>query len=387
MQCIGNYIGILSTNLSYRILILIFDILIAIMDYIKKIAEIIRQNRLLSHILFWIVIVLMNIPIGLLDGEDSLGVILIMNACLHVPQILAAYFFGYFLIPKFILKKRYVFSILLFLLATYVFPALGRILTVHVGEALVRKGPFQQESVYEILTDMGKLFIHYLPVIYTVLFQFLFVKYFMDYVRSNEKQILLGKQKVESELKILKAQLNPHFLFNTLNNIYSLSLDNSPKTPIAIGKLSDILDHVLYKCNSQLVSLSSEIALLHNYIELEKLRYDDRLEITFEINVGHDIEIPPLLLLSLVENAFKHGAGEDSGSPKIGIVILQEANRFTFEISNTVSKEYVKKDKGTIGLPNITKQLDLIYGRDYILDIHSSAPFFKVILQINQTRS
>ncbi|UPT71414.1 MAG: histidine kinase [Flavobacterium sp. JAD_PAG50586_2] len=270
-----------------------------------------------------------------------------------------------------------------FLLATYIFPALGRLLTVHVGEELVRTPPFSQESFYEIMTDIGKLLINYLPVIYTGSFQFLFVKYFMDYKRSNEKQMLLGKEKVESELKNLKAQLNPHFLFNTLNNIYSLSLDNSPKTPIAIGKLSEILDHVLYKCENQQVSLSSETNLLKNYIELEKLRYDDRLEVAFEIDQEYDIQIPPLLLLSLVENAFKHGAGEDSGSPKISIVIFQKEDHFTFEISNTVSKDYTRKEKATIGLPNITKQLDLIYGANYNLDIQSSTQFFKVILQIN----
>lgn len=355
------------------------------MNYIKKATEVIQKNRILQHVLFWIVIVITYIPVGLLDMRDPISVILIMNFCLHIPQILASYFFGYYLIPKFILKKRYILSILLFLLATYFFSALGRILTVHVGEELVRAQPFQQESIHEILTDIGKLLIHYLPVIYTVSFQFLFVKYFMDYKRSNDKQMLLGKEKVESELKMLKAQLNPHFLFNTLNNIYSLSLDNSPKTPIAIGKLSDILDHVLYKCNSQLVTLSSEIALLNNYIELEKLRYDDRLEVTFETRIQHDIQIPPLLLLSLVENAFKHGAGEDSGSPKISIVIVQKADEFTLEISNTVSKEYVRKDKYTIGLPNITKQLDLIYGTNYKLGIYSTSQYFKVILQINQT--
>lgn len=354
------------------------------MDYIKKASGIINQNRILQHVIFWMVIVITNIPVGLLDVDDSIGVILVMNSCLHIPQILAAYFFAYYLIPKFILRKRYLLSLVLFLLATYVFSALGRILTVHVGEELVRVRPFEQESIPVILTDIGKLLIHYLPVIYNVAFQFLFVKYFMDYVRSNERQMLLGKEKVESELKVLKAQLNPHFLFNTLNNIYSLSLDNSPKTPIAIGKLSDILDHVLYKCNNQLVTLSSEIALLNNYIELEKLRYDERLEVHFDTQIEYDIQIPPLLLLSLVENAFKHGAGEDSGSPKISIRIVQKGNHFTFEISNTVSKDYVRKDKNTIGLPNITKQLDLIYGSDYNLDIHSSSQFFKVILQINK---
>ncbi len=307
-----------------------------------------------------------------------------MNLCIHIPQIIASYFFAYYLIPNFISKKNYVYSLVLFLLASYILSALERIFTVHIGEELVRLKPFEKESIYEILTDLHKLLIQYLPALYTVSFQFLFVKYFLDYKRSRDQETQLSKEKVEVELKMLKAQLNPHFLFNTLNNIYSLSVDNSPKVPESIGKLSEILDHILYKCDNQLVSLSSEIALLKNYIELEKLRYDERLEITFDTNIEEDIQIPPLLLLSLVENAFKHGAGEDSGSPKIAIRISNKNADFTFEISNSVSREYENKEKENIGLFNIRKQLDLIYGNNYKMDIKLESNSFSVILQINQ---
>lgn len=358
------------------------------MDYLKKISEYVRNNRLAQHLVFWIVVVITYIPAGLLDeSNDPIWVILLFNFCVHVPQILASYFLAYYLLPRFMSKKKYFFSIFLFFLTCYFFSALARFLTVHVGEELVRKPPFEKESVYEILTDIHMLVAKYFPAVYTVSFQFLFVKYFLNNERKkNEKTQLEGK-KMESELKMLKAQLNPHFLFNTLNNIYSLSLDNSPKTASAIGKLSDILDHVLYKCNNQFVTLSSEIELLKNYIELEKLRYDKRLEITFDANFENDIQIPPLLLLSLVENAFKHGAGEDSGSPKIWITIIQKNDDFSFEISNTVSSDYVSKDKDKIGLTNIRKQLDLIYADNYSLDIKQAVNSFSVVLQINQKNS
>lgn len=347
-----------------------------------------QNNRLLQHILFWISIFIINVPRNsevFVENGDPLYAILILDFCIFIPQIMASYFLAYYLIPILLFKKKYVDSVLLFIVATYFFSVLGRILVVHVGEELVRAKPFPQESIFEILTDLEKLTFHYAPWIYSTSFMFLFVKYFVDFKRSKEKEILLSKERLDVELKTLKSQLHPHFLFNTLNNIYSLSLDNSPKTPVAIGKLSDILDHVLYKCNSQFVTLSSEIELLKNYIELEKLRYDERLVVTFDTQIENDIQIPPLLLLSLVENAFKHGAGEDSGSPEISISILQKSNRFTFEILNTVAKEYVRKDKNTIGLPNITKQLDLIYGSDYNLDIQSTNQFFKVILRINSS--
>ncbi|WDO14628.1 sensor histidine kinase [Flavobacterium sp. WW92] len=358
------------------------------MDYLKKISEYVRNNRLAQHLVFWMVIVVTYIPAGLLDeNNDPLWVILLFNFCVHIPQMLASYFLAYYLLPKFILKKRYFLSLILFFLTCYIFSALARILTIHVGEELVRTPPFEQESVYEILTDLHSLVVKYFPSVYTVSFQFLFVKYFFNNEQKKSEATQLEQKKVESELKMLKAQLNPHFLFNTLNNIYSLSLDNSPKTASAIGKLSDILDHVLYKCNNQFVSLSSEIELMKNYIELEKLRYDNRLEITFDTDLENDMQIPPLLLLSLVENAFKHGAGEDSGSPKIWISIIQTKEVFTFKISNTVSSDYVSKDEHRIGLTNIKKQLDLIYSDNYSLDIKQAVNSFSVVLQINQNDS
>ena len=351
------------------------------MDYAKKITDFLQQYRLLRHMLFWIVIVMTYIPLGMLDDQDTIGGIIIMNMCIHIPQILAGYFFAYYLIPQFVFRKRYVYSLLLFIAATYIFPAMARILTVHVGEALVRARPFEQESFQEIFTDIGKLCFSYLPVVYTVSFQFLFVKYFFDYKRTKDNELLLSKEKAEVELKTLKAQLNPHFLFNTLNNIYSLALDNSPKTPLAIGKLSEILDHILYKCNDNLMPLSGEVNLLQNYIALEKLRYDERLEVVFATDIEKDLLIPPLILLSLVENAFKHGAGEDSGSPKIAIAIKSSPRHFRAEISNTVSSDYVVRQE-RIGLSNIRKQLDLICAGRYQMETYLSSGLFKVILAI-----
>ncbi len=354
------------------------------MSYFKRITEFIQKNRLARHLLFWLVIFLIYIPAGRVGLEhDPLKSIIILNLCIQVPQVLAAYFLSYFLVPKLVLKKRYVHAVIWFIVSVYVFSALGRILTVHVGEEMVRARPFEQESFREILSDVYKLFAHYFPVIYSVSFQFLFVKFFLDYKKTKDEQLLLSKEKAEAELKTLKAQLNPHFLFNTLNNLYSLSLDNSPKTPLAISKLSDMLDHVLYKCDKQLVPLSSEIELLKNYIELEKLRYDERLIVNFKTKIEKDIEIPPLILLSLLENAFKHGAGEDRGSPEISVSIDQKDKLFVFEISNTVAKDYVSNSKAAIGLINIRKQLDLIYNTNYSLNIQPSPGFFKVTLEIH----
>lgn len=353
-----------------------------LMKTINKIIKYTQSKRALNHVIFWVVILLLNIPREFILGEDPVYAILIMDMCILTSQILASYFFAYYVIPNFLLKKKYVLSVLLFVIGVYVFSVLDRIMVVHVGETLVRTPPFRQEPILEILTDWKKLLAHYAPSLLLVMSVFLFVKYFIDYRKIKERDLLLSKEKSESELKVLKAQLNPHFLFNTLNNIYSLSLSNSPKTPTSIGKLSEMLDYVLYSSNTKLVLLSNEIKLIENYIELEKLRYDSRLKVVLINNVEKEINIPPLILLSLVENAFKHGAGEDSGSPEIKMEFLSLDNSFMFKISNTTPKNYVL-EKESIGLSNVRKQLDLIYQNQYSLTIENKGNKFTVILKIN----
>ena len=353
------------------------------MSYLKKITESIQHKGLSKHFLFWIGIVLLTIPQNVLESEQPFINELVYKICVLIPQIFASYFFAYFVIPNYVSKKKYIISLGLTILGTYFFAVLARIFIIHIGEPLVRKPPFEQETILEIITQFRLLLLHYVPHIYSTVFIFLAVKFFMNYKAVKEKELLFSKEKVATELKTLKAQLNPHFLFNTLNNIYVLSIENSPKTPKSIEKLSKILDHVLYRCNTKYVSLTSEIELLENYIELEKLRYDDRLEINFNKNLEQDGEIAPLILLSLVENAFKHGAGEDSGSPKIDIDLYNTQDEFKFVISNTVATPLDRIERIPIGLKNIKKQLNLIYTNRYELHIDNSPEVFTVTVKIN----
>lgn len=353
------------------------------MSYIKKVTDSVQHKGIKRHFLFWIGIILLTIPQNVLESEQPFINTLVYKICVLIPQILFTYFVTYFVIQKFLSKKKYTISLFLMVFSTYFFSVLARVLTIHVGENLVRTPPFEQETLLEIITQLNFLFLHYVPVLYSIIFIFLAVKYFTNFKIVQEKELRSRTEKIASELKTLKAQLNPHFLFNTLNNIYVLSLENSPKTPKSIEKLSKILDHVLYCCNTKYVSLSSEIELLENYIELEKLRYNDRLEINFNDHIEQDGEIAPLILLSLVENAFKHGAGEDSGSPNIDIFIYNSEKEFKFVISNTVSKTDEKEEKDAIGLINIRKQLDLIYENVYSLEIEQRKHLFTVTLIIN----
>jgi hypothetical protein len=352
------------------------------MSYLKKITESIQQKGISRHFLFWTGIVLLTIPQSVLEREQPFVHALVYKICVLIPQVLASYFFAYFVIPKFLSKKKHVVSFILLVVGTYFFAVLARVFTIYIGEALVRKPPFEKETMVEILTQMRLLILYYVPHIYSTVFIFLAVKFFINYKTVKENELLFMNEKVAAELKTLKAQLNPHFLFNTLNNIYVLSLDNSPKTPKSIEKLSKILDHILYRCNTKYVSLSSEIELIENYIELEKLRYDDRLQVHFKNELKQDGEIAPLILLSLVEHAFKHGAGEDSGSPKIDICLENSESTFKFVISNSVAIAEERTERTPIGLKNIKKQLNLIYPERFELQIDNCPTVFKVTVSI-----
>lgn len=338
-----------------------------------------NKYPVLPHMLFWLAVLLLDVLDALIgDGFHGSYGNLVYGTCNIISQIMAAYLTVYYLVPKFLSKKKYVQFAFWFILSAYLITASARILIVYVGEPLARTPPFAQESIWEIFTQIKYLVFHYFPAVY-IMVGFFWLITFLDFSRKN---LSIQKEKAAAELKMLKSQLNPHFLFNTLNNIYSLSLDNSPKTSESIGKLSEILDYILYRCESNFVPLSGEINLLENYITLEKLRYDDRLKINFEKQVERDIEIAPLILLSLVENAFKHGAGEDGGSPEINILLQSEQKVFTFTISNTLVDTGMEKSKPSIGLENIKKQLELIYPNQYQLDIDKQANLFTVTLAL-----
>lgn len=170
---------------------------------------------------------------------------------------------------------------------------------------------------------------------------------------------------LQAELNFLKGQLNPHFLFNGLNNLYALSLDNAPQTPEIILGLSNILRYVLYECNVDHVYLKRDIEVLKDYIRLEKLRYEERLELNVNIS-GHSphLKIAPLLMLPLVENAFKHGAAETVDSPWINIEVHITGDQLTLKISNSKPETGTidgKKHQGRIGIANVQQRLKLLY--------------------------
>ena len=351
------------------------------MGIIRNIVEYIKDRRALKHLVFWSCLYLFLIFTQ--ESHDFLWVIAIAKGAHLIPKIIISYFLAYWLIPKYLFTKKYLLFILYFLVSAYILCAFSRILMVHGAEPLFRATPFHQEPILEIVTDWEKLIRGYFFNIYSSAFLFILVKLSLERIKEQS----LNKEKIAIELKMLKAQLNPHFLFNTLNNIYSLSIINSPKTSESIGKLSEILDYVLYRCDQKYVPLAGEITLLENYIALEKLRYDERLEVSFTHSIATQTKIAPLILLSIVENAFKHGAGEDSGSPKINIDLTQKEDKLVFTVFNTTTLQKNETSKSTIGLENIHKQLALIYPNAHTIDIDQKESSFQVTITLNTVQN
>jgi len=206
-----------------------------------------------------------------------------------------------------------------------------------------------------------------------------------DRLKELERMERLEKEKIANELKFLKAQINPHFLFNTLNNLYSNVINKSPKAPDMVMQLSGILDYVLYKSQQNTVPLSEEVQTIENFLGLEKIRYGKRLVVEYEKGQDLKLSVSPLILLSLVENAFKHGASGNIDDPKIKIDIRETHGEIRCEVWNTKSKykgEINDAYKKGIGMKNIRRQLDLIYPNRHQLFIEDNTDYYRVLLTI-----
>jgi len=217
-----------------------------------------------------------------------------------------------------------------------------------------------------------------------MVFFFGIIRHIYNYIKLRQATQQLRIEKQEAELNYLRSQTNPHFLFNTLNNIYSLTRDKSDLAPESILRLSKILRFMLYDTSGNYISIDQELKIISDYIALEKLRYDESLQVNFNYNV-EDMKqaIPPLLLMPLVENAFKHGASETRNQPFVDIHL--SVNKRQLELTVKNSAETVAAGDGVkenIGLSNLRRQLELLY-KEYDLSVQPGRSVFTATLKIN----
>jgi len=339
-----------------------------------------KRKKLLGHLLFWLAIFLFYI----FSNATTSGQLMetVEAILLRFPLLMiAAYAFNYWQVPAFLKQKKYVLfglsmlTIIIFL--TFVYRAMGY---YHLDK-YCSGGPYPLISWVDFPLNM--LSFHF-PAL-----MMYFYKITREQEAEKEKMYQLEKEKISTELKYLKAQLNPHFLFNTLNNLYSYVITKSPKAPDMVLQLSEILDYILYKSQRDTVALGEEVHTIENYLALERIKYEDRIIVSFEKSISAEQQkISPLLLLSIVENAFKHGvSGGGVAKPEIRINLQQTDRQIEFSVWNTktATRNSNKTDnyKSGIGLRNIQRQLDLIYPERHSFETEETGRFFNLKLILN----
>ncbi|MFI1772052.1 sensor histidine kinase [Thalassobellus citreus] len=334
------------------------------------------------HVVFWIVYFLFNTFRWGSYFNDY--VYSLKSNLLGFPIHMASCYLNIFvLMPFLVYRKRYTLYLLSILATIFIMVLIKFNLTYFlISHNVWPEGPEPITSLtlnYTIEMMIGEL--------YVVAFVAA-IKITLDFIKEHKRVADLEKTQLETELLFLKNQISPHFFFNTLNNIYSLSVEKSNKTPRIILKLSELMRYMLYETKAKRQSLQNEILCIQNYLDLERVRYSDSLEANMYISGDiEDKEIAPMLLLTFIENAFKHGANKNIGNVKIDINFKIKGDFLYFSISNpmpkiTNHKDNLKQSSG-IGLDNVKKRLDLGYDKnDYYLSIKNKKKKFVVKLKI-----
>lgn len=338
------------------------------------------QQNIGYQIIFWIGLFLFGIAKNYGQDHDfGFREIIIYELSHWIFQIAASNFILYVLVDQFFNRKKYFLFSIYLVVSFYLFSVINRIFIVYLVEPVFMNYP--KDSLSDIFTDLEYLLYHYTFSIITGAFVFVSTMFMIRYRNEKENTAKLLKEKAELELKALKSQLNPHFLFNTLNNIYALSLTNSEQTSESINRLSDILDYILYKGQRKTVLISDELLIIDDYIELEKLRYDERLKVRKFEKLESSNTIPPLLFLSLVENAFKHGAGKTSGTVDINIWAETNREHSVLKVENTCRDNHEVEKEG-LGLKNIKEQLRLYFDNRFELITEKENNWFSIKITI-----
>lgn len=346
----------------------------------KKINKILN-NSLLQHSVYWI---FLTVFFGLFWGFYDLNFEkTFRNELVGLPvKMIVVYFVLYFIIPKYLYPKKYIALVFItsFILLT------GGLLNHYIYKIFIfpldeqmrmTSGDYDLFSVMHRIVDINTVLV--IPVI---------IKIFKKWYKNEYSTNILAKEKLETELNFLKGQIHPHFLFNTLNNLYSLILKKSDSAPEVVIKLSELLRYLIYDTQNKEVALNKEVMNIRNYIALEKIRFGSRLDVSF--HTFGDLSGPtiaPLLILPVIENSFKHSTNEETEKAWITIELSTINNIFTVKVENNLSEskklQYKNKTSTGLGLTNLKRRLELLYPDNHELKIKQSDDSFLVILNLN----
>jgi two-component system LytT family sensor kinase len=338
------------------------------------------KGAIIAHSIFWLMMLGIALFMIFIGTRPSMKEIIYSYGLFSVLNLSTFYINYIFLIPELIQKrKKYLIYVLAFLFLIAASVLVKVVIAVLNPEDLLQyqgsKGKIHVISINEYL--FKSIFFSGFILVTSCI-----IKFSVDWFSNEKIQRNLESEKKDMELQFLKSQLNPHFLFNSLNNIYSLAYQKSEKTADAILKLSEIMRYMIYESNDSWVNLSKEVEYVTSFVELQKLRFKDGASVVITINGEIDgQQIVPLILISFVENAFKHGVANDPEDPiKINIIANQKILHFS--VSNKKSKTN-KDAMGGVGLNNVERRLQLLYPDRYKLNIVNSATHYTTELMLD----
>lgn len=347
--------------------------------------EKILSFRILNHLIFWILSIIITSYQGSLFGGTFADNLLNMAILLPV-QIMVAYLLVYWQIPRLAFAQKWIPFFMSLIVVAYFSAVIARVITIYIAEPLIGIDDIK-EPIIEIMADPINLIKVYVVIIYLPAFILFLIKMTKERFANAQRLSVLQKEKQTAELNFLKAQMNPHFLFNTLNNIYALAKNKSEQTPEMIMKLSEILDYTIYDCNDDRVNINQEWELIENYVDLEALRYHKELDLEIHKNIDNEqAQIAPLILITIVENAFKFGLANAKQTPRISIRLEVIGKHLTFAVINSKANkrnEITKIKKRGIGNSNIEKQLSLQYPNRHKIETKETKDQYKVTLSIS----
>lgn len=344
----------------------------------KSLARLLYKFVLLSrlyHIAFWIVYTVF-VAIAVQPGRKP-AEWLMYSALILFFHGLAAYFNAYFLVNRFLYTRQIPFYILTLALT---------IIAVSFPISIIFHRLVNNKDIKNMVWSWNFFLIILLTVLFTVVL-IMVLKLLKNWYQEEQTRKQLIQLNLETELKFLKSQINPHFLFNSLNNLYALTLKKSDSAPEVVLRLSNILRYVLYETGEGKVPLEKEVQYLSDYIELERIRLGNRVDIRFNTKgniAGQTIE--PMLFLTFVENSFKHGAAASIDHGFVDIDLDVKGHELRFTIANSKSGKQanlLNRDQGGIGLENLSKRLDILYPERHELKLTDSVDKYIVNLTLN----
>lgn len=346
-----------------------------VIDKIGKYIDQVFETNFIYHAVFWLVFYFFLVIVS--QDAYPLGISMLLNIIRIIFYALAVYINLLFLFPTFLMKQQYWQYVALLLLSMVIIAPME-------GIAMYFCIPHDHISSFAFLTNnFNSIFI----LTFFVASSSSIYKIINDWFTHQREKADLQNQSLKSELKYLKSQVNPHFLFNTLNSLYALTLKKSDLAPEIVLRLSEMMRYMLYECNERVVPLEKEINYIENYLELEKIRHGNKFEIKFIQNgINDHLKIAPLMFMPFIENSFKHGLHSQPDAAFVNINLDISEDKVILQVDNSnppVMPMSKKRKSGGVGLANVKRRLNLIYPSQHSLNIEKTPNSFHVNLEID----